>query len=377
MPNNKLKILVINWQDIKNPNGGGAEVHFHEIFKRIAAKGHQVDLFCCGDSSLADLEVIDDINIIRRGSRNTFNFIVPKVYKDVFSKNKYDIIIDDINKIPFYTPLYVKEPLLALSHHFFGASIFREASIPAGLYVNLAEFMMKFIYYNTKFAVVSQSTLDDFIKRGYDKSNFKIITNAISHSEYPMKIGKKNDEFTITYFGRLKKYKSVDHLLRAFAIVKKLHDNCKLSIIGRGDYRGELERLAKELKIDDKIIFHGFVDDVTKNELLCNSHIVVNTSLKEGWGITNIEANACGTPVLSANVPGLRDSVRNGVSGLLYEYGNIEEMAVKLKFLIDNKSELSKMENGAVEWAKQFSWDKSAEEMLNYIKEVVNLNIRK
>ena len=143
------------------------------------------------------------------------------------------------------------------------------------------------------------------------------------------------------------------------------------------NYHGELERLAKELKIDDKIIFHGFVDDVTKNELLCNSHIVVNTSLKEGWGITNIEANACGTPVLSANVPGLRDSVRNGVSGLLYEYGNIEEMASKLKFLIDNKSELSKMENGAVEWAKQFSWDKSAEEMLNYIKEVVNLNIRK
>lgn len=339
--------------------------------------GHQVDLFCCGDEELPDNEIIDGINVIRKGKRNTFNFIVPKVYKDIFSKNNYDIIIDDINKIPFYTPLYVKEPLLALSHHFFGSSIFREASIPAGLYVNLAEFMMKFVYFNTKFAVVSQSTLDDFIKRGYDKNNFKIVTNAISHSEYPMKVGKKNDEFTITYFGRLKKYKSVDHLLKAFALVIKEHNNCRLSIIGRGDFRSNLENLAKELGINDKITFHGFVDNVTKNELLCNSHIVVNTSLKEGWGITNIEANACGTPVLSANVPGLRDSVKNGVSGLLYEYGNIEEMASKLKFLIDNKSELSRMENGAVEWAKQFSWDKSAEEMLNYIKEVVNLNIRK
>lgn len=372
-----MKILVINWQDIKNPNGGGAEVHLHEIFKRIAAKGHQVDLFVCGDDTLPEFEVIDGINVIRKGKRNTFNFIVPKAYKEIFSKKKYDIIIDDINKIPFYTPLYVKEPLLALSHHFFGSSIFREASIPAGLYVNLAEYLMKFIYFKTKFAVVSQSTLDDFKNRGYDTSSFKIITNAISHDEYPMKVGDKNDEFTITYFGRLKKYKSIDHLLRAFSEVVKVHPNCKLSIIGRGDYRDSLEKLAGELNIQDKITFHGFVDNVTKNELLGNSHIVVNTSLKEGWGITNIEANACGTPVLSANVPGLKDSVKDGQSGLLYKYGNIEEIADKLKYLIENKDELNKMELGAVEWANQFSWDKSSEEMLNYIKEIVNLKKNK
>lgn len=373
MPKKIKKILVINWQDIKNPYGGGAEVHLHEIFKRIAAKSIQVDLFCCCDPTLSEFEEIDGINVIRRGSRNTFNYIVPKNYKDIFSKNNYDIIVDDINKIPFYTPLYIKEPLLALSHHFFGSSIFREASIPAGLYVNLAEYMMKFIYYKTKFAVVSQSTLDDFISRGYDKENFRIITNAISHSEYPMRIANKNKEFTITYFGRLKKYKSIDHLLKAFAILVKEHNDCKLSIIGRGDFRPELEKLANELKISDKITFHGFVDNVTKNELLCNSHIVVNTSLKEGWGITNIEANACGTPVLSANVPGLKDSVKDGSSGLLYEYANVQEIADKLKYLKENKDVLEKMEKGAIDWASQFSWDKSAEEMLNYMEEIVNL----
>lgn len=369
-----MKILVINWQDIKNPFGGGAEVHFHEIFKRIAAMGHEVTLFCCEIVGQPKNEIIDGIKIIRQGSRNTFNFTVPSMYKKKFSKEKYDIIIDDINKIPFYTPLYVKEPLLALSHHFFGSSIFREAGIISGLYVNIAEYLMKFIYFKTPFVVVSQSTLDDFISRGYDKNNFSIIHNAISHSEYPMEISAKNEVFTITYFGRLKKYKSVDHLIRTFQKVNKLEPNTRLEIIGKGDYRPELEKLALELNISDKVTFHGFVDNHTKNQLLAKSHIVVNTSLKEGWGITNIEANACGTPVLSANVPGLKDSVKDNVSGMLYEYGNIKEMTEKIYNLISNKSLLNRLEEGALSWAKEFSWDKSAEQMINKIFEIVKKN---
>lgn len=369
-----MNILVINWQDIKNPFGGGAEVHFHEIFKRIAAKGHQVTLLCCKDDTLSDFEEIDGIKVIRKGSRNTFNFIVPKEYKILSNKNKYDIVIDDINKIPFYTPLYVREALLAINHHFFGKSIFQEASIIAGLYVNLAEYLMKYIYFKTPFATVSKSTLDDFISRGYDTKNFTIIHNAISHKEYPMKIGEKNSEFTITYFGRLKKYKSVDHLLKAFQVIHKSHPNTKLEIIGRGDFRPELEKLSKELGIEEATTFHGFVDNKTKNELLAKSHLVVNTSLKEGWGITNIEANACGTPVLSANVPGLKDSVKENLSGLLYEYGDISEIINKINNLIADKTLLHKLENGALEWARQFSWDKSADDMLKKIFEVVKNN---
>lgn len=366
-----MKILVINWQDIKNPFGGGAEVHFHEIFKRIAAMGHDVTLFCCEIEGEPKSEVIDGIKIIRKGKRNTFNFKVPSEYKKTFSKGKYDIIIDDINKIPFYSPLYVKEPLLALSHHFFGKSIFRETDIISGLYVNIAEFLMKFIYFKTEFVVVSQSTLDDFIERGYNKNKFTIIHNAISHSEYPMEIGQKNEDFTITYFGRLKKYKSVQHLFYAFQKILKLHPYAKLEIIGKGDYRDSLEKLSDELKISESVKFYGFVDNETKNKLLAKSHLVVNTSLKEGWGITNIEANACGTPVLSANVAGLKDSVKENLSGLLYEYGNINELTNKIDNIISDKTLLNKLENGAIEWAKEFSWDDSARKMLNKIFDVV------
>lgn len=346
-------------------------MHFHEIFKRIAARGHQVVLLASMYDGAKEYEVIDGIEIYRVGNRNFFNFYVKKNIKKLDEKFNFDIIVDDINKIPFYTPRYVKKPLLAISHHFFGTSIFREASLPAGLYVLIAEYLMKFIYRKTPFAVVSQSTLDEFIEKGYDKSYFSIIQNAIDVDKFEFKVLEKEECPTVSYFGRLKKYKSVDHLLRAFALVKKSVPNAKLHILGRGDFRPSLEQLAKELGVESDCTFFGFVSEEDKVKLLSRAWCVVNTSMKEGWGITNIEANAAGTPVISANSPGLRDSVKVGLSGMLYEYGNIDELADKIKQVLTDKATQEKLSQGSIEWAKSFSWDKSADEMLDLIEKII------
>ncbi|MFN3196538.1 MAG: glycosyltransferase family 4 protein [Chlorobiota bacterium] len=370
MPKN-IKILIFNWQDIKNPLGGGAEVHLHEIFKRIAAKGHEVTLVCCEIPGEPKDEVIDGIKIIRRGSRNTFNFKVPKLYKKGFMNKGYDVIIDDVNKIPFYLPLFIGKKLLVITHHFFGKSIFRETNVIAGLYVVLAEKLVNIIYKKSKIVTVSQSTKDEFISRGFDEKNISIVHNAIEQNDYPMAVCEKNENFTITYFGRLKKYKTVDNLFDAFEILEKKYPNIRLEIIGRGDFRPYLEELAQKGGYSEKVKFHGFVTDEEKVQLLSKSHVVVNTSMKEGWGITNIEANACGTPIVSADSPGLRDSVKVGLSGELYEYHNVAELASKLEKLITDKDYLQKLSEGAVEWANQFSWDKSANDMMREIDKIV------
>jgi glycosyltransferase involved in cell wall biosynthesis len=366
-----MKILIINWQDIKNPSGGGAEVHMHEIFRRIAANGHQVDLYACEFDGAPSEEVIDGINIYRKGSRSLFNYYVPIIYKNKFKARNYDIIIDDINKIPFYTPLFVKEPLLAISHHFFGTSIFRETNPAAGMYVYTSEYLVNLIYNKTPFAVVSESTKQEFISRGFNPDLFTIIPNAINPEQYPMKITEKNPDPTVLYFGRLKKYKSPDHLLRAFAIVKEKVPNAKLHIVGRGDFRDKMEQLAGELNIAADTTFFGFVSDELRAELLSKSFVAVNTSMKEGWGITNIEANACGTPVISANVPGLRDSVSVGESGLLYEYGNIAELAEQIYSVLTNQTLRTQLSEGAIRWAEKFTWDESARLMTAKCEEVI------
>jgi len=367
-----MKILIINWQDISNPFGGGAEVHLHEIFKRISSMGHYVTLFCCEYENCKEEESIDDIRIIRKGSRNFFNYGVKKFYKEFLSRENFDIVIDDINKIPFYTPRYVKEPLLAISHHFFGSSIYRETNPISGTYVYISEKLVDCVYKHTPFVVVSQSTLDEFISRGFNKANFEIVHNAIEQERFPMRVSQKNESPTITYFGRLKKYKSPDHLIKAFAIIKKTVKDAKLYIMGRGDFQPKMEQLTKKLSLDTSTTFFGYVTEEQKIDLLSKSWVAVNTSMKEGWGITNIEANACGTPVISANVHGLKDSVMSGVSGELYQYGNIDELADKILHIIKNEDNLRKYSDGAVKWAKEFSWDNSAKKMLSIIQKIVD-----
>jgi glycosyltransferase involved in cell wall biosynthesis len=123
--------------------------------------------------------------------------------------------------------------------------------------------------------------------------------------------------------------------------------------------------------LEQHVTFHGFVTDEHKAEHLTRAHLAVNPSIKEGWGITNLEANACGTPVVSADVPGLRDSVKPGVSGMLYEYGNIAQLASIIVRLLTEHDLRNQLSHGAVEWASTFTWDRSAEQMLALCEQVV------
>lgn len=366
-----MNILVLNWQDIRNPLAGGAETHLHEIFSRVAAKGHEVTLYCSSFDNAPRHEEINGIQVIREGARNTFNFHVPRRYWSDFRHRQFDIVIDDINKIPFFTPLYVREPLLAIAHHFFGRSIFTEAGTVAGSYVFASERLMFKAYRNTPFAVVSDSTKDELLQHGFPTHNLTVIPNCINHERFPFAAQPKPEHPVIAYFGRLKRYKSVHHLLQAFALLCNDFPHAELRIMGKGDAEQELRNLAAELDIERNVRFYGFIREEEKADLLGTAHCVVNPSMKEGWGIINIEANACGTPVVAADVPGLRDAVRHGVSGLLYEYGDIPALADALRKLLTDTALREQLSAGAIGFARQFNWDDSALKIIKRAEELI------
>ena len=367
----KLSILVINWQDITNPQGGGAEVHLHEIFKRVAAKGHKVTLLCCWYKGALKEQVIDNIHIKRCGNRSLFNFFVPFEYKKLRKTNRFDIAIDDLNKIPFYTPLFVKEPILALVHHFFGKSIYFETSWLPASYVYYSEKLVPLLYKKTPFAAVSNSTKEELLHIGI-RPPVNILANGVNADRYCLLPDKKAQTPVIGYLGRLKKYKSVDHILQAFVNVLDKIPECRLAIVGDGDFRRELSVLAKELEIDKQIDFYGHVSLERKIELLNNMWLAVNPSPKEGWGLTVIEANACGVPVVAADSPGLRDSVVNDKTGLLYEYGNINQLTQQVLLLLQNKDKRQEFGNNALKWAQEFTWEKSANKAIEIIDQIIN-----
>ncbi|KXB98245.1 MAG: hypothetical protein AA908_02285 [Chlorobi bacterium NICIL-2] len=366
-----MTILVINWQDRTNPFAGGAETHLHEIFSRIVRRGHRVVLLCCSFPGSASEEVLSDgIEVVRRGSRALFNFIVPGEYRRLRRRVRPDVVVDDLNKIPFWTPLYVREPLLCISHHFFGRSIFREVDPLRGAYVYCAEQLVPLVYRRQFFAVVSESTRREFIEHGFPPEHIEVIYNGIEHRAFPMQVREKSPEPMITYFGRIKRYKCPDHLLDAFALIAERFPSAQLYFVGDGDYVPALRRRAERRGIAHRVHWTGHVTEQEKIELLSRSWCVVNTSMKEGWGITTIEANACGTPVIAADVPGLRDAVAAGQSGLLYPFGNIEMLADRIAALIEDSILRQQLSEGAVRWAQRFSWDSSAEQMLKLCERV-------
>jgi glycosyltransferase involved in cell wall biosynthesis len=362
-----LNILIFNWQDIRNPLGGGAEVHLHEIFSRIAKRSHNVTLLCSSFENAPREEIIDGITIIRHGNRNLFNFSVPVFYQKNFRK-KFDVVIDDINKIPFYTPLFVKEPVVGIVHHLFGNSIFLETNFLAASYVSLSEQLLLPVYKNTPMMVVSESTAMEMEHIGFSRKNFSFAYNCVDHSKFQQTGIAKSKTPLIGFLGRLKKYKSIEHAIRAFALVKKEIPEAEFLIVGDGDYKNELEKTVRGLHLENSVHFSGFVSEEKKVELLQTMHVVVQPSAKEGWGLTVIEANACGTVCIASNVQGLRESVMNSETGFLFDYGNELQLAEKILLLLKNENLRFQLETNALQWAKKFNWEHSAVAVLETLE---------
>jgi len=365
----EMRILVINWRDIKNPEAGGAEIHIHEILRRLP-KNFKIDFVSSTFKGCEKNEKIENYTVYRIPNKYLFNFIFPMYWFFKLRKNHYNAIVDDISKIPLATPLYIKNiPIIGIVHHIHGKTLFTELNPILALYVYIMEKLMLKFYKKKQMITVSESSKSELEKLGF--SDIEIVYNGIDYKSLTefLKL-KKSDEPIIIYLGRLKKYKRVDHIIKAFKTVKNEIHNVKLWIVGLGDEKDKLEKLVKDLKLND-VIFWGYASEKEKFELLRRAWIYVICSEKEGFGISVIEANALETPVVGYRVPGLVDSIKDGYNGLLVEDGNIIKLSEALINLLKDDDLRKRLSENAIKWAKQFSWDKSTEEFEKVLKMVV------
>jgi glycosyltransferase involved in cell wall biosynthesis len=218
---------------------------------------------------------------------------------------------------------------------------------------------------------VSQSTAAELVGRGFTRDSIRIIENSVDTEKYAPDAAVKKEPDLLLYTGRLKKYKNVSIVLDA---VKRLSENGKqlrFAVVGTGDDENNLRARARQLGIEDRVDFLGFVDEATKINLYRRAGIFVNPSHKEGWGITNIEAGACGAAVVANDVPGLRDSVRHGETGLLYKENDCGDLVRCISAVLDDAPLRAKFEAQGRRWALGFSWDESAKKMEQWLTEDV------
>jgi len=375
-----MRILVLNYRDRTHPLAGGAEVHLHRIFGKLAELGHSVTLFTtnyklgsefkneCAPSS----EILDGIQIIRYGSDALFQlsvlFRVPRLIK----KFKPDIIVEDLNKLPLFSPCITKIPKLIQIHHLWKASIFREAFFPVALAVWIGEHIIPFVYKKCYFAAVSPSAKNELCELGIANEKISVIYNGSEHEFLETeKVRVKSLYFL--WLGRFRKYKGVWTAFEAFRIFTRRHPEVKLVFAGSGPEEKKMRMKAKEWRLENNVEFLGAVSGQQKIELYSKAIGLLQTSYKEGWGLTVIEAAAAGTASIASNVSGLCDSVKDRKTGLLFKAGSAADCAQKMEELYSNEDLRKNLESEAKSHADSFNWENSAKETLFLMQKIIEL----
>lgn len=366
-----MNILLVNWQDRENPQAGGAEVHLFEIFSRLAARGHRVRLVCSGWEGAPPAATVDGIDVVRRGNRSSFTLQGRGAVRDELRREAPDILVEDINKLPLFVSGLTPAPLYVIIPHLFGDTIFHEASFPAASLVWLAERPIPRAYRRAMFHAISESTGADLVHRGVPAGRIKVIhpgVDSIRHSPVP---GSRSNTPSFLYLGRLKRYKGVEMAIRALGVARRTRTDLILDIAGTGDDRSRLEGIARDLGLTEAVRFHGFVNESEKLRLLRSTWANLFPSPKEGWGITIVEAAACGTPSLASDSPGLRDSVRHGETGYLVPHGDVAALAGRMLELASDPALVDSLGARGRTFAESLTWEGAAQQTEDHLQETI------
>jgi len=365
-----LRVLILNERDPLHPNAGGAEIHVHEIFRRLAARGWPITQMVSRGRGCSETEVLDDVQLRRLGRIRAYYPRVAWTCMRETRRGDYDVVVECLNKVPFYSPVYSSVPVVAICHHLFGEVAFQQVAWPIAAAVWSAEQPIPLLYKKCEVVAISASSRDELIARGLSAERVRVSHCGIDHPDLQVDTDTPRPA-RVAYLGRLEPYKNVDVMLRAMAQLSDRFPDAELLVIGRGSARPALESLARELGIADRTRFTGFVSDEERNELLLGTRVCVCPSEKEGWGLTVIESNATGTPVVATDAPGLRDSVRHAETGYLVETRNVDGFAARIAELLEDDGLATRMSREALAWSKEFDWDLAADEMADALHDAV------
>ena len=367
-----MKILIFNWRDRKNPKSGGAEQYTEEIAQRLVDKGHEVTLFTTAFAGSLAEENVRGLKIIRKGKQWTVHFWAWRYYKKHF-KGKFDVVIDEINTIPFFTPVYAKEKKVMYINQLAREVWFYEAPFPLSFIGYIFESLYLKIYRKTLVITISDSTKNDLVKLGFDEHNIKIVTVGLDLVPL-MKIPPRKEEIpTLIYFGSIRPMKRVTEISKAFSYIVKEIPNSRLWIVGSGDrsYISKVKTIIRKNNLENKVKFWGSVSKNKKAELLERAHILFCTSVREGWGLVVSEANAMGTPAVVYDVPGLCDSTIDGETGIVCNLNEPKELASNVISLLGDEQKYANMQEQGWQQSKELNWDKTAEEFLQVLENVI------
>jgi len=368
---NKKKILWFTWKDMQHPQAGGAELVNEELAKRLVRDGCEVTFVVGGFSGGKSEEVENGYKIIRLGNRWTLYWQAYRYYKKNL-RGWADIVIEEVNTIPFFTRFYVKEKRILIIYQLCREIWFHQMFFPLSLIGFLLEPFYIRLLRKDKVITISESSKKDLRKMGFEKEQIEIISVGIEteplHSLLEV---KKYTDLTVLSLGAIRGMKRTQEQIEAFTLAKEKIPKLKMKIAGGGSgkyYEKMRQQIAGNPYAKD-IEYLGRVSEKEKVDLMQKCHLILVTSLKEGWGLIVTEANSQGTPAIVYNVDGLRDSVKDGITGIVCKINSPKDMAGNIVKLLKDKNKYENFRKNGWEWSKEINFDKCYKDFIKINRE--------
>jgi glycosyltransferase involved in cell wall biosynthesis len=347
-----VQILFLNWRDIRSPRAGGAEALTHEIARRLAAR-HEVTWFTSRPRGQPSVEEIDGIRLVRRGSEATTRLFAPRFGRS----NNWDVVVEEINTLPYFTQAWSSAPAVLFIPQLAREVWWYEAPRALAWLGWAAEPLYLRAYRNVNAITISDSTSADLRRLGL-RERIDILPMAVSTPVLD-ELAPKNPSGALVAVGRLVPSKRFDHAIQALSTLRETHASAFLTIIGEGRERTSLQHLVERLGLDEAVHFTGRISDEEKVSLLEQADVLVACAVREGWGLTTTEAARLGTPAVAYDVPGLRDSIDDGETGLLTKDSPLD-LADALRGLFNDRTRYDLLRTSAWERWRDVSWDETA-----------------
>jgi glycosyltransferase involved in cell wall biosynthesis len=356
-----MRVLFVAWRDLAHPKAGGSEVVIDILARGLQERGHDVTLMCGGPTGVRPYRVVAN------GGTYSQYLLAPFRYARHF--RAADIVVDVVNGMPYFSPLWRRRARLATVTHVHTdqwAQYFPRPVAAAASFVERRG--LSLVYRRTRFVTISPSSATDLQELGVDAARIHTVLLGTSLQQ-PTAPAKRSSEPMFVALGRLAPNKRLDLLLDLWTRVSP-HTDGRLVIIGDGPEREHLaERIRSEPALRG-VVLEGRVSEPRKAELLQQAWLLVHTADHEGWGLAILEAALCGTPALAYNVPGVRDAVQDGATGVLVDDDDaFVKQWIALGADPDRRSQLG---DAAAVRAATFTWDRAVGEFLAAAELAIN-----
>ncbi len=351
------RVLFLNWRDLANPEAGGAELYAERVARRFARTGIQVTLLTSTFPNAAPFDWANEYLVIRDGGR--FGVYTAAARHIRRYGHRYDAILDFQNGIPFFAPLWAppETPVICVVHHVHQKQFGMYFPWPASLVGRVLEGRVtRRVYRDNVFVAVSPSTRAEMRHELRIRRPIHVVPNGVD--VLPPSHRPRSPEPSIALVTRIVPHKQLHLLVDVVPGLLRLWPGLKVHIAGAGPGRADLAAHVRGLGLEKVVALPGRVTEQVKSDLLGSAWLTVSTSLAEGWGLTAVEANTLGIPTVAYDVPGLRDSVRHGVTGWLAQPG--DDLTGTIAAALGELASPARQEELATacrSWAANFTWD--------------------